>query len=98
LFRIKAFHLSLIDFHSDNLDRQLQAQELSRLCDQAKNPVVFLGYVTSLPGSRDYRRLTQQGRMKDIDATDKDRWCEYIMYRGLTRCAVRQIFVGAEAF
>ena len=30
----------------------------------SNNPVVFLGYVTSAPGSRDYHVLLNQGRRK----------------------------------
>lgn len=67
----------------DDLDRRLQARMLHDIMKNSSNPLVFLGYVTSAPMSRDYRVLTSAAQ--DIDPTDHDRWCEYILYKNLIR-------------
>lgn len=48
----------------------------------SKNLVVFFGYVILVFGSCDYYEFLINGNVKDIDEIDRDRWCEYIMYRG----------------
>ncbi|WAQ99443.1 PG2IP-like protein [Mya arenaria] len=76
---------SLVDFvvthmgnDRDKLDRKLQAEFLAR----------------ELKQSKEYNELINQGNMKDIDTTDKKRFCEYIMYRGLIRQGYARITHG----
>lgn len=95
------------DLFRDDLDRKLQAERTAEILGNSTLPVVMVSYITNPPGSRDYKRIIQHGKVKvsvwkpfsltqnlslslpssfkDIDATDRKRWCEYLFYRDLIR-------------
>ncbi|KAH0833136.1 Frag1/DRAM/Sfk1 family-domain-containing protein [Lanmaoa asiatica] len=82
----------------DPLDRELQSKELARIMAASyPRPVVFLGYVVSKPLASTpapYDILVNDGLVYDIDPQDLDRWCEYILYRGLYRAAYARVSRG----
>ncbi|KAI9103211.1 calcofluor white hypersensitive protein-like protein [Phlyctochytrium arcticum] len=80
----------------DWVDRQLQTRELARIMNESQNPFVFLGYVVTQPGQyyELYKTLTESGRMNDIDPFDWDRWCQYILFRGLDRIGYARVSHG----
>ncbi|KAK7044264.1 Protein cwh43 [Paramarasmius palmivorus] len=70
----------------DPLDRELQSRELGRImASHYPNPTIFLGYVVTKP------HVAKHGKMHDIDQADYDRWCEYILYRGLYRTSYARV-------
>ncbi|CAE6426794.1 unnamed protein product [Rhizoctonia solani] len=79
----------------DPLDRELQSKKLAEIMDATfPEPTIFLGYVVTKPHSprpAPYFFLTEDGRMHDIDHLDWDRWCEYILYRGLWRVGYARV-------
>ena len=50
--------------HSDVLDRKLQAEKSAEILSTTPNPVVMLSYITNPPGSRDYLKIINSGRVK----------------------------------
>ena len=50
--------------HSDVLDRKLQAEKSAEILSTTPDPVVMLSYITNPPGSRDYLKIVNSGRVK----------------------------------
>ncbi|KAI0788033.1 Frag1/DRAM/Sfk1 family-domain-containing protein [Fomes fomentarius] len=80
------------------LDRELQSKELARIMAESyPQPVIFLGYVVTKPHAArpaPYEIMVNDGKVHDIDQDDKDRWCEYIFYRGLYRTSYARVSRG----
>lgn len=75
----------------DPEDRRLQSTVLGKIMEESPRPFVFLGYVVSRPGEYPQRYLTDNSGMNDIEPSDWDRWCEYILFRGLKRVGYARV-------
>jgi endonuclease/exonuclease/phosphatase family metal-dependent hydrolase len=86
-------------FHSgqeeDPEDRRLQTAYLSDLMGASPRPTILLSYLVMKPGEGNYNTwVSDRSGMKDIDPTDWDRWCEYILYKGLKRTGYARVSRG----
>ena len=93
---------SLVDifvFHSgqeeDPEDRRLQAEYLSKLMGSSPRPSILLSYLVTKPKKGNYNTyVSSNSGMRDIDPSDWDRWCEYILYKGLKRLGYARVSRG----
>ena len=86
-------------FHSgqeeDPEDRRLQTEYMSELMGQTSRPSILLSYLVMTPGEGNYNTwVSEKSGMKDIDQSDWDRWCEYILYKGLRKTGYARLSRG----
>ncbi|KAK6582736.1 hypothetical protein PZA11_005144 [Diplocarpon coronariae] len=83
-------------FHSgqeeDPEDRRLQTEYLSKLMGSSPRPSILLSYLVTKPLEGNYNTwVSETSGMHDIDPSDWDRWCEYILYKGLKRTGYARV-------
>jgi len=83
-------------FHSgqeeDPEDRRLQSEYLAELMGSSPRPSILLSYLVTKPLEGNYNTyVSEKSGMHDIDPTDWDRWCEYILYKGLKRTGYARV-------
>lgn len=88
--------VDVLVFHSgqeeDVEDRRLQSLGVAKIMGDSPRPLVLLSYLVTKPKRGNYNTyVSETSRMKDIDNTDWDRWCEYILYRGLRRVGYARV-------
>lgn len=83
-------------FHSgqeeDPEDRRLQSEYLAKLMGSSPRPSILLSYLVTDPLKGNYNTyVSDVSGMHDVDATDDDRWCEYILFKGLRRTGYARV-------
>lgn len=83
-------------FHSgqeeDPEDRRLQSEYLAALMKDSPRPSILLSYLVTKPLQGNYNTYVgEKSGMKDIDPSDWDRWCEYILFKGLRRLGYARV-------
>lgn len=88
--------VDVVVFHSgqeeDVEDRRLQSLGIQELMANSTRPLVLLSYLVTEPKKGNYNTyVSEKSRVHDIDSTDWDRWCEYILFRELKKVAYARI-------
>lgn len=86
-------------FHSgqeeDVEDRKQQSEYVSRVMLASPRPAILLSYLVTPPGQGNYNTwVGPKSGMHDIDHTDWDRWCEYILYKDIKRTGYARVSRG----
>ncbi len=88
--------VDIVVFHSgqeeDPEDRRQQSEYLAKLMKESPRPLILLSYLVITPQEGNYNTYVgEQSGMKDIDPSDWDRWCEYILYKGIKRSGYARV-------
>ncbi|KFA75825.1 hypothetical protein S40288_01913 [Stachybotrys chartarum IBT 40288] len=83
-------------FHSgqeeDPEDRRLQSEYLAELMGSTPRPSILLSYLVTKPLEGNYNTyVSKKSGMHDVDPSDWDRWCEYILFKGLKRVGYARV-------
>ncbi|KAK7935836.1 hypothetical protein PG985_001331 [Apiospora marii] len=83
-------------FHSgqdeDVEDRRLQTEYASKLMGSSSRPSILLSYLVTQPQQGNYNTyVSDLSGMHDVEPSDWDRWCEYILYKKLQRVAYARV-------
>lgn len=83
-------------FHSgqeeDPEDRRLQSLYLAELMGSSTRPAFLLSYLVTDPLQGNYNTyVSEKSGMNDVDPSDWDRWCEYILFKRLKRVGYARV-------
>jgi hypothetical protein len=86
-------------FHSgqeeDPEDRRLQSEYLAKLMGSTSRPAILLSYLVTNPLEGNYNTyVSETSGMHDVDPSDWDRWCEYILFKHLRRVGYARVSRG----
>ena len=89
-------NIDVVVFHSgqeeDPEDRRQQSEYLAKLMKESPRPLILLSYLVIKPQEGNYNTYVgEKSGMKDIDPSDWDRWCEYILYKGIKRSGYARV-------
>ncbi|CAR30850.1 hypothetical protein ZYGR_0P01520 [Zygosaccharomyces rouxii] len=99
---LKTYNDTLVDvfvFHGgqeeDELDRKLQSEVMAKLMGSTQRPTILLSYLVTDPHEGNYNTyVSETSGMRDIDPSDYERWCEYILYKDLKKLGYARVSRG----